>query len=851
MAMLLGALRGIFRLAFRDLRGDLGRFGIFLACLALGVGTIALVGSVSAALQSALNQNARLLLGGDMVASLSYREADDKELAYLNSLGSLSRQIEVMGRATVGENTAFLSLRAVDDAYPLVGKADIEAPAGATLPQLLAEQDGVRGIVADSLLLDRLHLKPGDTVAIGKQTFAIRGVIVSLPDSLSNSFQFGIPVLMSIDGLNETGVLGPGVLARYQYKLTLGATPFESAAAGLRGTFPAAGWQIDAPSDATSDLSRFFTLFGRFLIIVGLSSLVVGGVGVSSAISAYVTERQRSIATFKALGATGARLMAHYFIQLAVLTGIGLTLGLLLGAILTLITLPIIGNLVGLTLPAVIDAPALLVAAGFGSLTAFAFGLVPLWRVLKLRPAILFRSTGSAVEGGLGWRDLLSPGLVLPLLAAAYLFFQLAVVTTRRPDIVAWYMGGAIGGFLVLRLAAFLLQAGIRILPPLPGALLRNAMKAIARPGAPAPIVVLSLGLGLSLLLLIALVDASLRHQLDREALPNAPSFAFMDLFDDEVTSLADWSRGKANIEEFKALPMLRGALSTVNGKRLADLGNGASSDVAGLLDQEIPLTFSATVPEYSTIDGGAFWPADYSGTPQVSVASRLRRELGLNLGDTLDFLVSGATVSATVTSFRDIVWRDGSVNFSFVFSPGTFDEFPVSSIGLMKVAGGTERATQKELVDTFPDLIFLPTSEAVETFATVLSNVTMAVEVIGGLAVGSGALVLAGAMLAGRRQREADAVVMKVLGATRGRIVTAYIVEYATLGLLSALLATGLALVGTWAFVTHVLELDLHVDAALISVVSAATVLLTVAVGVGATWSALSVRPAGFLREE
>lgn len=848
---MLAYLRGLLRLAFRDLRGDLHRFGILLACLALGVGTIALVGSVSAALQSALTQNARLLLGGDMVASLSYRAADAKELAHLEALGPISAQVSVMGRATAGEETAFLSLRAVDNAYPLVGAADIEAEPGATLTDLLAPQDGVYGIVADSLLLDRLRLATGDKVTIGKETFAIRGVIRSLPDSLSNSFQFGIPVLLSLDALPATGIIGPGVLARYQYKLLLGSTSFETASAGLRAAFPDAGWQIDAPTDATTDLARFFTMFGRFLVIVGLSSLVVGGVGVSSAISAYVTERQRAIATYKALGATGARLLSHYAIQLTVLSVIGISLGLVLGAILTLVALPIIGGLVGLPLSAVIDLPALLVAAGFGALTAFAFGLVPLWRVLKLRPAMLFRSAGAAVEGGLSWRDLLSPGLVLPLFGAVVLFYNLAVLTTRREEIVLWYMGGAAAGFLLLRLAAYLLQLVIRVLPPLPGAFLRNAMKAIARPGAPAPVVVLSLGLGLALLLLIALVDGSLRHQLDREALPNAPSFAFMDLFDDEVASLEDWTKSRPNVEDFKALPMLRGTLSTVDGKRLADLGSTANSDVAALMDQEVPLTFSATLPDYSTVSEGSYWPADYAGPPEVSVASRLQKALGLKLGDTLEFLVAGDTVSAKITSFRDIVWRDGNVNFSFVFSPGTFDDYAVSSIGLLKVTNGTERATQKELVETFPDLIFLPTSEAVATFAAVLSNVTTAIEVIGGLAVGSGILVLAGAMLAGRRQREADAVVMKVMGATRAGIIASYIVEYATLGLLSALLATGLALVGTWAFVTHVLEIDVFIDFVLILAVSSGTVLLTVAVGVAATWSALSVRPARFLREE
>ena len=847
----MSALRGWLRVAFRDLRGDLRRFTILLACLALGVGTITIVGSVSAALQSALLRDAGVLLGGDLDATLSYRAATPDEKAVLQSLGRLSEQVEVLGRAASATDSAFLSIRAVDGNYPLVGTATVEGSAAA-IPELTAKQGDSFGLVADSLLLDRLHVGVGDTVKIEDTSFVVRGVIGTLPDQLSNNFGIGIPVLISTEGLGATGIIEPGVLARFHNKLLLNpGISFEAAAERLLTAFPNAGYQVNAPKDATADLSRFFDIFGRFLIVVGLSSLLVGGVGVSNAIAAYVTERQRSIATMKALGATGGQVMAHFLFQVLLLTGVGIVLGLILGSALTLVALPILGGLLKLELPAVLDPGTLAIAAGFGLLVGFAFGYLPLRRAQKLKPALLFRAAGSAVEGGLGWRDYLRPGLWLPLGLAALGIYGLAALTTGRPVLVLWYAAAVLGAFIVLRLAAVLLQALLRLVPPLPNAAWRNAVKAIYRPGAPAPIVILSLGLGLALLLLIALIDGNLRHQLNRESIPDAPSFVFMDLFEDEAQALADYSKTDPAITEFRSMPMMRGKIEKVNGVPVDQLKVTPPPEFSFVYTEEIPLTSSPTLPEQSTLTQGAWWPPDYDGEPEVSVFDRLREPLGLKLGDELQLLVFGQEITARIANFRDYAWRSGNVNFGFVFSPNAFRDFDISYLGLMKAAPGAERELQAKLVEQFPDLLFLPVSEALASFAVILGNVTAAVEVIGGLAVVSGVLVLAGAMAAGRRQREADAVVMKVLGASRGDVVRAYLVEYGLLGLLAAVLAAALGLAGTWAFVEYVLEIGFWVDPLLIVWVVLGTVALTIAVGTLTTWSALSTRPARFLREE
>lgn len=850
MSAAAATLRGWFRVALKDLRGDLRRFTILLACLALGVGTITIVGSVGAALQSALLSDARTLLGGDLEAGLSYRAATPEERTLFTHLGKLNEVIEVMGRADAGEQNSFISIRAVDGNYPLLGTVKVDG-ATAPLPDLLAERDGSYGLVADALMLERLGLKLGDKVTISNASFVLTGTIGEVPDKITSGLQFGLPVLMSVDALNATGILAPGVLAAYRYKLLLDPPDFAAASAAIQNAFPKAGWKVSSPRDATADLSRFFDMFARFLTIVGLSSLLVGGLGVSNAISAYVTERQRSIATMKALGATGPRIMVHFLTQVMLLTLAGIVLGLLLGVGLSMVILPILGGLLGLSLPPVVDIATLWTAAGFGALTGFAFGYLPLRRAEKLKPALLFRSAGSAVEGGLDWRDMLQPGLWLPLGLAAAAIYGLAALTTGRPLLVLWYAVGILAAFLVLRGAAWLLQRTLKLIPPLPDAALRNAIKSIWRPGAPAPVVILSLGLGLALLLLIALIDGNLRHQLNSELIPNAPSFVFMDLFDDEVASLKDFSVGDKQVETFASLPMVTGAIVSINGTPIAELNRTPPPEFAFVLEGEIPLTASDGLPEQSTITEGSWWPPSFIGPPEVSVFQRLKEPLGLKLGDILTFRISGEDVPVKIGSFRDYAWRSGGVNFGFVLSPNALQDFPLTYLGLLKAVPGHEHEVQQRLVAAFPDLLFLPVGDALATFATILSNVTTAVEVIGGLAVVSGVLVLAGAMAAGRKQRESDAVVMKVLGATRGDVIRAYLVEYGLLGLLSAILAALLGLAGTWAFVEFVLEINFWADPLLILWVALGTIALAIIVGMATTWSALSARPARFLREE
>lgn len=842
------SLLSLLRVALVDLRGGLASFWILVACIALGVATVATVGSVGASLQAALARDARMLLGGDIELRLTHRPADEAELALFDRLGRVSAVTDLLGRVQSDEASALAAVRAIDSAYPLLGTVEIEGDG--PLMELFEARGGVRGVLVAPLLLDRLGVTVGDRIGLGAAEFEVRGVLLSVPDQTSQGIAIGYPVLMAADGLADTGLVQPGGLARYRYKIDFApGMDADRATQAVDEAFPDAGWRVSLPGDATEELARYLGLLRRFLTVVGLSALLVGGVGVAHAVSAYVTDRQRSIATMKALGATRSRVMGHFLTQILVLTAIGIVLGIAIGGAFTLVALPVLAPLMGIALVPIIDLASMASSIVFGLLTGFIFAYLPLNRAQSMSPAQLFRSAVSAAGGPAGWRLLLQPQTSLPILAALAGLFAVAVIDTGRPEIVFWYAMGAIVAFLVLRGAAYLLKRGLMVLPPARGAVLRNAVKSIYRPGSPAASVILSLGLGVALLLVIALVQTNLRHQLDPEMRVDSPDFIYMDLFEDEVAAFEALATTDERIAEFIALPLVRASSFTINGEPPPELKE-PPRDLTLYFGDEQPLTYSAAVPSGSEVASGAWWPSDYSGPPLVSVSEDLRALLGLELGDEMTFLIFGEPISATVANFRNFAWQRGGVNFPYVLSPGSLAAFPVSYFGLVTAQEGTVQELQSDLVAAYPELVFLPVEEAIEAVRDLMGTVNAAISTVGAVALASGVLVLAGAVAAGRRQREADAIIAKVLGATRADLLTAFVIEYGLVGGLAAALAVLLGSAGAWAFVSVVLQTSFSPDPILLAVIVPTALGLTIGAGAVSTWNALSSSPATFLRQ-
>ncbi|RYE10654.1 MAG: FtsX-like permease family protein [Hyphomicrobiales bacterium] len=847
------------RVAIVDLRGDLRRFGILLSCLALGVGTIAGVSSVGAALQDAILRNANVLMGGDLQVTRADRRADATELAYITSLGDVAETISSNARADALDdsgNTVFLDIYAVDSSYPLYGNmVSPQLQPGQKPAELLALKDGAYGAIVDPIILDRLGIDVGGRFKVNNVEFEARGILNSLPDGALRGFHLGKTAIMSIEGQQANPDVRaplPGLFTQYAYKIKLNEGDYRTAQPIVQEHFAADPlWKVQSPYDAAGELSRLYDLFVRFLLIVGLSSLLVGGIGISNAVNAYIGERQRAIATLRALGATGARIMVHFFTQIGLLSLVGIVLGLVIGAALTAAALPLLGNILAVELPPSVHFPSLLTAFGFGVLAAFGFSFLPLVSARKLKPVMLFRTVGTSVQQ-LAAKSYFELGVLLPLLVTALLMFGLAYYTTSDFWLVFWYAVGVMGAFLVLRFAGVALQWILRLLPAMPSAALRNAFRGIYRPGSPAPVVIMSLGLGLAMLLVIIILTSNVRDQLTGQVVKDAPTFVATDLFDDEVITLGEFLNETGLATNYEYSPMIRAAVTKIKGVPSEELR--ARTDITGeaqyfIGTAEILMTWSGPLPANSTVTAGQWWADDYEGPALVSLKDDVAESLGVKPGDTIELTLFGESIEATVANLRDFQFQTG-LNYLVTASPGTFADFPGTNLAIIKAAEGKEKDLERALARQYSDVTFIPVGEALNQAAEILGQLSIAVNIVGGLAVVNGLLVLAGTMAAGRKQRESDAVVNKVLGATRADVVKVFALEYALLGAFSALLATGVGIAGAMGIMRAAgMDLGFAVDGGLILGVMVGAVLLTIATGALTTWSALSTKPAQYLR--
>ena len=838
------SLRIAARIAGRELRGGLKGFRIFLACLALGVGAIAAVGSVRASIEAGLAREGAAILGGDAQIELTYRFADEAERAWMEGVAeAVSEIVDFRSMAVVERNEqterGLTQVKGIDGAYPLYGTAELEPDM--PLDQALSLQDGTPGAVMDRVLVDRLGLEIGDVFRLGTQDFTLSAVLTREPDYAGGAFSFGPRTLVRTVDLAGSGLLAPGTLFDTEYRLRLSPEADLSALrAEARRVLEGARWQDRR--DGAPGVSQFVDRLGAFLVLVGLAGLAVGGVGVSAAVRAYLDEKTATIATLKTLGAEGRTIFLTYLLQIGALTLLGIALGLMLGA-----ALPIaFGTVLEERLPvpavfAVHPAP-LAEAALYGLLAALLFTLWPLARTENVRAAALFRD--AAVRSG-GWPRPLWIGVTMIVLAAlvatAAVFSGLLVLTL-------WSAAGLVGAFLVLVVTAVGIRAGARRLarsPALRGrSTARMALGAVGGPGSEAVSVVLSLGLGLTVLAAVGQIDTNLRGAIARDLPAVAPSYFIVDIQNDQMPAFRAILDADPGVQTVESAPMLRGILTRINGR--------PASEVAGthwVLQGDRGVTYSDRPPEGAVVTAGEWWPENYDGPPQISFAAEEGAEMGLSLGDRLTINILGRDIEGEITSFREVDFSTAGIGFILSMNPGALAGAPHTHIATIHADEAAEGRILRELASAFPNITAIRVKDAIDRVTEVLAGIAAAVT-YGALAtLVTGGIVLIGAAAAGERARTYEAAVLKTLGASRRTILLNFALRSALLGAAAgvvAILAGGLA---GWGVTRFVMNTAFEFEPASALAIVAGGILATLVAGLSFAWRPLAARPARVLR--
>ena len=820
-----------------------------MLCIALGVMAVAAIGSLGASFDAALARQGRMLVGGDLSFERVHRRASAEERAALDDLGQVSESASLRAMARIpGGKSALIEAKAVDGAYPLYGEVIVTEPKDAGP---IWRKPGV--IVAERSLLERLNVGVGSTVSIGDATVTIGGILGTQPDRLADRLAYGPRVLMSLDTLDSTGLVQPGSLIRWIYRLQLPGDSgndrmaLNTARFTIEAKFPESGFGITDWTDPAPSIRREVKRFTQFISLVGLGALLLGGIGVANAIGSYMAKKRQVIATFKTLGATSRLVLAVYLIQALMLAGLGIVFGLVLGALTPALLSATYGNALPIALAVEPHPVSLLTAAGAGLLTMLLFVLLPLGRASVVPPAMLMRSHLTDE------RERPPLGFIVTAAASGLALFALAIAASEERAITASISAGIVAGFVLLLGFGWLLQTLAarfrRTKPPS----LALALTSIAGPGSIARQVAISLGLGLGFLVAIALIDRSLMAEFADNIEIEAPAYYFLDVDAQNLAAFRDTAKAVEPDAKLADAPMLRGRILAINGVPVEKVE--AAPDSRWVLASDRGLTYADTLPQGSTITQGSWWEPGYTGPPLVSFDADSGPGLGLKIGDTITVNVLGRNVEARIANFRKIDWESLAINFVMVFSPNTLAGAPHRVLVTLEYPKGTDSAREAKLVqalaDRFPLVTAIKVGDIVEAAKDLLQKVMTAIAMTAGVTLLIGALVLTGAVAATQQRRKYQAVLYKTLGATRGRIVRAELLEFGLLGAAVAAFAVAAGTITAWALCKWGFEVPFIFSGR----AAAETVLLALALvlGVGAiaTWRVLSAKAAPYLRGE
>jgi putative ABC transport system permease protein len=843
--------------ALRELRGGLRGFYVFIACIALGSMAIAGVGSLAASLADGLAREGRVILGGDLSFTLIQREATPQERAFLDSHGkmSMAATLRAMARSaepnmarTADGKATLVELKAVDAAYPLFGEVKLDPPAA--LSDVLAQRDGVFGAAADPVLLARLAIKPGARLTVGSATIEIRAALTNEPDKLAGGIGFGPRLLVNEAALRATGLLQPGSLVHWHYRLRLPQNDAndagaKSVTAQAHAQLLEAGWDIRDRTNVSPQLERNVERFTQFLTIVGLTALLIGGVGIGNAVKSHIDRKRETIATMKALGASGRRVFAIYLTQVLLLALIGGIIGAALGAVLPFVISWTFGAIIPLPFVPAFHPDELILALIYGLLTALAFALWPLGRAHDVTVGALFRDAVTMQpQRPRNFYIALTGAAVIALATVAVL-----LAYDRRVAII--YVAVAALVFVTLRLVASLLMMAARHAPRARSTVLRMAVANIHRPSALTPTIVLSLGLGIALLVTVIEIDGNLRQQFTQELPAKAPSFYFLDIPSDQAASFAGFVRAQAPGATLEDVPMLRGRIVSANGVPAENIKPADAA--AWVLQSDRGITYGGEIPKGSRLVEGKWWGPDYDGPPLVSFEKKIADGLGLKLGDPIVVNVLGRNITTHIANMRTVDWQSLGINFVMVFSPNAFRGAPHTHLATLTYPNGSTTAQEAAIIgsvaDKFPTVTSVRVKEALESVGAIIANMVLAIRGASAITLLAAALVLGGALAAGHRRKVYDAVILKTLGATRRRLLAAYIIEYFLLGSATALFGVLSGSLAGWLIVTDLMHLKFTWLPLPALAAAAAAVAVTVVLGLIGTFSALGQKPASVLR--
>ena len=847
------------KIAWREARASSAKFLFVIAAVAIGVGALTGVRGFSRAFYGMLLREARTLMAADLSLRVfalpnAQQAATMDQLMRRGVRRTWITETLSMVASTAVSNPVLVSIKAVDPRiYPFYGEVKLDPPG--SLPQVLTA-DSV-AVSADLLL--RLKVAVGDSVRLGGQPFRIVGVVTSEPDRMSGSLNVGPRVMISRDGLDRTGLMSIGSRAseRYLFRLTPGSPGIEQVRQILVKSFPEAliaDFRQTHPI-ITQGLNRATT----FLSLISLIALIVGALGVATAMQAHLQQKMDSIAIMKCLGARTREIIQIYVLQTIGLGIAGGLVGILFGSAVEAAFPPLIARYFHLRPDAHWDPSTAIQGLAVGILTTLLFTLPPLLGIRRIRPGLIFRREMAEMRPG--WKQrlrdarasLAAGGAILCGIGVIAGWLQIGTLRESvRTGIV--FVLALVVSLLVLSGIAWLLlrsvRAFVRRWPRRLPAALRHGVANLYRPGNHAQAALVALGIGVMFTLTVFLVERGMMAEMFKSAPPGMPNVFLLDITAKERDPIIELVRAQPGIE---GAPDVVGTVAakiiSVDGKPIDSLNLKAWGR---RLQRARAVAQAAGMPEHTVLVQGMWWdPKAVQREPQLSVAEEAARILHVQPGSHIEWEAAGRNIRARVSAVHRIDEIHMYGRIEFIFNAGTLDGLPIIYYGGVRVAPRAVAQLQRATYEKFPTVTVVNVADVLEIVQQVVDQIALVVRFISVFAILAGIVILASSVAGTRFRRIREVVILKTLGATRRRVAGIFSVEFLVLGAVAGLMGSLLATAFSALLLKRWLDADFRIDLLPNLLCILLTALVANAAGWMASYRILGQKPLEVLRAE
>lgn len=769
---------------FRDLRGasKVRTLWVFGACLLLGIALVAACGSLLQLVKDGFEQQERRLFGGDI--QISQRQAvDEQQRLWLEDNADVALLMEL--RTMLGTESGQFSvveLQSVEDTYPLYGNVTL-VPDISLQEAVQQSDDGIWGAAFDPALVEQLSLEVGQSVTMGNLEVELRAVIIEQPDrSLRADFR-GPPLIVDTGALEDSGLLTPTSLVDFDYRLRVEGDA-KQWRERLLDRFPDAGWEVQTVEERGEFIGRRLDQVASVLLLIGFSTLLIGGLGVSNSVGAYLQTKLRTIATLHSLGSRAPQIASVYIGQIILLALIASTAGALLGSSVAWAAAQALSERLPLEPSLQALLPPTLLAILLGVCTALAFTLPTLGKTLSMPTALLLK--GASDEQSKAPKPYLTATIGISVIGVILL-----MLFVPEPLIAAGFVVCILVLLALLHAVIHLIRKGAERLSHIRALdnhfALRLAVAGLYRPGTSLRPMLLSLGTALTLLVASALIIASTFNTLNNTVPERAPSLVLYDLQSSQVEDFNNVVSSLDGYDSHVTAPLVLGRLTSINNESLIDSDDAERSLEA---NDEHKLSYRIPNIDNTTVDRGEWWPDNYDGPPLVAMEDREADQLGLKVGDGLEFTILGETITAKLSAIYTQARFETSFWLEAVFSANVLDPFITRYIGSANLEDGTDIAVQSALGDNFPNVVTIRTAKVLEASRSILSSAGLAMMLIGAVSLSASILVMASVVAVNRQRQVYEASVMHAMGTRISVVLKSVVIEYMLLAVVLSIFA-------------------------------------------------------------